>query len=608
MPSQQGQAFEDLRNSINEGLRIVRHRWRLALAGLSVIGAAAFWGSQHLPRAYSASTLFERRDDMVLQNLVQTNSPFSFEHLKTTMGMDMTGARAVGRGLEVLGLVPAGAFGGQDALTDAERHVLERLSGRYQIAPALKLIHSSPSLDTIQLRCEANDPAVARQLVVALRDNYITQTRDRIRQILHGTRDFFAAEVQGLRARIAAQEGALRRRFEEFEGLDPTDLAAVGNRLETLRANRDGLFQRRSMLEAEIAARDAFLAAPPPADYTTSAAAVQVPAPSGHVVLLGDGGVLAQALDQVQQQIITYITEQGMTVAHPRVRAAYARLAALEELRNSLQGAGAPAAAPGSGAAAAATSQPATPAVATSQPAAIPIVTESYRDWQNQVRRVELELTSLRQQLTVAVRQFEEADGRLGKFEQLYNRLLSDDGQLRVLAGQTSELTSELAVWQSHLSRLERVLAAEAEQRGTQFVLLEEPEEITRPTKPRVASVFAVCSGLGLAAAALLVALAELFDRSFRSVGQVTRVLGLPVLECIATIPTPKVRRRLMFSRLIWVPTLSVLLVALGAAATLAYVSLTMPEAYGQLLERFEGLTHLVGLTAPQPGLPGGTP
>lgn len=596
MPSQQGQAFEDLRNSINEGLRIVRHRWRVALAGLSVIGAAAFWGSQHLPRAYSASTLFERRDDMVLQNLVQSNSPFSFDHLKTTMGMDMTGSRAVGRAFERLGLIPAGSFAAQDALTDQERHVLERLSSQYKIEPTLKLIHSSPSLDTIQLSCEANDPEVARRMVVALRDSYISQTSDRIRQILNGTRDFFAEEVKGLRERIATQEGEMRRRFEEFEGLDPTDMAAVGNRLETLRANRDGLFQRRSTLEAEIAARDAFLAAPPPADYTTTTSPIQVPAPSGNVVLLGDNGVLAQAMDQVKKQIIAYITEQGMTVEHPRVRAAYARLTALEELRNSLlngQGAETP------------TTEP---IAATSQPAVVPIVTESYRDWQNQVRRVELELTSLRQQLTVAVKQLDDADVRLNKFENLYNRLLTDDGQLRVLTSKTSELTNELTVWQSHLSRLERVLAAEAEQRGTQFVLLEEPEEITRPTKPRVASVFAVCSGLGLAAAALLVALAELFDRSFRSVGQVTRVLGLPVLECIATIPTPKVRRRVVLSRLIWVPTLSVLLVALGAAATLAYVSLTMPEAYDQLLQRFEGLTHLVGLTAPKHGLPGGTP
>jgi hypothetical protein len=110
-----------------------------------------------------------------------------------------------------------------------------------------------------------------------------------------------------------------------------------------------------------------------------------------------------------------------------------------------------------------------------------------------------------------------------------------------------------------------------------------------------VASVFLVCSGLGLAAAALLVALAELFDRSFRSVGQVTRALGVPVLECISIIPTPRERRRNLISRLVWTPTLAVLIFGLVVAAGLAYTSLARPTLHQRAMQKLDRLLNAGG-------------
>jgi uncharacterized protein involved in exopolysaccharide biosynthesis len=559
MSNQQGQAFEDLRNTISECLRILRHRWQVSLVGLCFVGSLAFWFSQQLPREYAASTIFERRDDVVLQNLIQANSPYGFDHLKTTMSMDMTGARALLRALITAGILPEQSFAGGSVLGEPERAWLETAAARFKVTPDVRLMHSSASLDTIRLACTANDPVVARRVVVALRDNYIADTRERIREILRGTQEFFAGEVKRLERQIAATEGALREGLDGFPGLDPTDPVGVGNRLELLRTQRDNWFQRKTVLEAEIAARESFLQERPTNESDEA------------TVDERNDTTLNRAIDQAQREIVRLITEKRMTVEHPTVKAARDRLQQLELLRDSLA------------------AQPL-------ESLPTPPPTEVDRQWRAQQSRVEMELQSLRKQSTVVEQQLSDAELRVGRFQDLYGRLVQRDGGLQTAGDKRAEALRELSVWQGHLIALERVVTAESGERGTQFALLEEPDDDVHPSKPRVASVFVVCSGLGLAAAALLVALAELLDRSFRSVAQITRVLGIPVLECVGVVPTPRERRRALLRKLFWAPMLSALVLSLIVSAAFAYTSLEMPALHQRTLERVAGALQSAGL------------
>lgn len=579
MASQQGQAFDDLRNTVNECTRIVRHRWRLAVIGLTVVGSLAFWSSLRVPREYVATTVFERRDDVVLQNLVQANSPYSFQRLKSTLTLDMLGSRALARAAVRAELLPAETFTGDGALTEAERAALDRALGERALRPAVRLIHSSPSLDTIQVTCTANDPVVARALVMALRDNYIADTRERIREIFHGTREFFASEVVRVQEELARTTANLRKGFEDFPGLDPTDVAAVGTRLETLRLQRNDGLQRKAELEAQIAAREQFLVSAPSLFLRSNPGLMGPPAPTPPPAV----PALDQAIEAVRRQVVEQVTGKRMTMEHPDVKRLMGRLEALEDLRDNLAAA--------------------LPADATALPPVVlnPELDSGQREWQAQRMRVELELDALRRQWAITREQFAEIDGRVERFAQLYDRLLGEGEQMRATRQRQAAATSELTVWQGHLSQLDRLLAAESGDRGTQFALIEEPKDQSRPTKPRVASVFLICAGLGLAAAALLVGLAELFDRSFRSIGQVTRALGVPVLECISTIATPREQRRLLLARAVWVPTLAVLLSLLATSAGLAYTSLARPTLHARTVQQMDRMLNAVS-TAERPG------
>jgi len=98
------------------------------------------------------------------------------------------------------------------------------------------------------------------------------------------------------------------------------------------------------------------------------------------------------------------------------------------------------------------------------------------------------------------------------------------------------------------------------------------------PTSPDAKLVMMICFGIGLGAAILSVLLAELIDRSYRTVKQLSTSLGVPVIESIDEIVTRAIRRRRLFRRLVVMPALATILVAVTVlAGAMAYLSLERP-------------------------------
>ena len=583
--------FDDLRSTLGEYGRILRHRWRLGFVAMGIVSSIAFWYSQYLPRHYQASTLFERRDDVVLRNLIESRSPYSFDQLKSTMVMDMTGSRAMAETAVTVGLLPADLISPEGALSKDALNALDAALKRHNISASLHLLYASESLDTIKLECTANDPAIAREFVVALRDRYISRTGDRITDILLSTKQFFEGELQRFQQNVTQTNNILRTQFEDFPGVDPTDLASAGRRLEDLRLQRAGVQERITEVKAQIAAREEFLV-----PLVTQETLNERPPLTGGPATSGTRGntavlpvmpqseeVLTSAIEQVEAEITDATSLRRMTLEHPVVKGLYRKLEGLRTALATLH----------ADRAARVAAAPRLPAGSNGLRAPAPRSPERIR--------IEVELEALRRQLTALQVNFKKSDDRAQHFAGLYDQLLKNGGELEELCSRLDQDTITIAMWREHLGQLDRILSAESEERGTQFTLVEEPKDSDRALSPRVASVFAVCGGSGLAAAALLVALVELLDRSFRSAGQVTRVLGIPVLECVGVINTPTVRRRRIVSRLIWTPALGLLLGLLLTAGALAYTSLEHPGLHGRAIARLGGV--LPGIGSPGPAL-----
>lgn len=579
-------SFEDLRKTLGDYTLILRLRWRIALLTLGVVGTVAFWYSQYLPREYSASTTFERRDDVVLQQLVRGNSPYSFSHLKTSMQRDMAGPRALANAAITVGLLePDSIQSDTGALTSHERSKMEKALREYALDAQVRLHNNSDSLDVVELRCLANDPEIAKQFTVALRDAYIQRSQLQITSILQRTREFFETELSRYQTEVAAATDQLNANATDYPGIDLRNPSTVGTRLETLRGERDRLTEQVSGLEAEIEARQQFLRSLPEA-YATKMAGEVSPSGSNNQPRLASPITTRfdRLIEQVEMQIADALTIGRMTPEHPSVRALETKrdmfLAARDELRALIQ--------------AQLAGSDGKPMAANRLP----------NTWESQQMRVEMELRALQTQHENAARALTMAKERYKKFATLFDDLVSQTGELQQVEAELSENMAAARVWQTHLAQLERVLAAQSEQRGTQFTLLDEAKATGRPIKPSMGAIFFVCLGVGLAAAAVVVALAELLDRSFRSVPQLSRSLNIPVLECIGVIDTPKERRRRRRSRLLWTPTLAVVILALAITMTLAHLSLYRPQLHARLIGKIEDVATSLGAPMLQVMLP----
>ncbi len=594
MASHQAQPLDELRNSFTEYAQIVAYRWKPAIAALGVVGALAFWASQYLPREYSSTTIFERRDDVVLRNLIHSNSPYSFDTLKSSLVLDVTGSRSLANAAMDMGLLTPDEVPAEGPLSNESLANLDRALGKYKLKTNIHLLNSSPGLDTMQLRCTSSDPRMSSRFVVAVRDRYISDTRKRISAVLERSRDFFAAEADRVQTDAARTSDLLKERYNQFPGLDPRDVTASGSRLESLRIERDRLLERKEELEAQMHAREAFLATAPDAAAPPALVGVTVddaapePAPreslstAGMAPYSAELAGLRHMIDQTQREIDDAVTTRQMTRQHPTVAALEQKLSSLRVQESSLVQR------------LVALPVPQRPSQMPVAPAVQRLMDPVTQQWMVQRMRVDLELDALQRQYEVAKARFDRADQSYKSFERAFNELVTKSDDLSELEERMDQTNATIALWRQHLAQLQRILAAENESRGTQFTLIEEPKETVRAVSPQIGSILVVCFGSGLAAAALLVALVELLDRSFRSASQVSRSLGVPVIESVGVIQTPEEQRRTLVDRAIWIPTLTIVIGVFLLAAGMAYTSLERPDIHYRMIERLDGFIPFV--------------
>lgn len=540
----------DARHALAEAWRIVRaRRWWLMLtflAATTIACAASHW----LPRRYAGRTLFERRNDVVLQSLIGSAWNQMFDGQRKSLTFDLAGPAALSEAMQQLDEAASWPRDPQGGLTGEGQRQSAGLAARVADRVEVKVLESTPQRDVIEVSMVDSDPSLASRVVVALRDSYVQRSKAKMLALLEESLEYFSREAGRSQALVRATESKLSELERECPGVLPEYAASISGEVNGLTFERAEL--RRRILElksAEQTLQHQLAGKPAPADGASAPPAAPPETPQRMA--------LAAEMQRVESQINDERVLRGKTELHPTIAALRDKLAKLRDEYRA-----------------------AAPATAAQQQ----LVAAAARVDETRKAQLEQQLQSTREQ--VAMTQ-ERAAAIQSRLDQIESRKVAGAARRQDHLGLTEELSAnraELAAWQKQIDPIQRILDAQKRDRGVRFISVQEPGTVARPRSPDARVVLLGCLVIGLVAAALAVLAVELVDRSFRSAVQVAGSLGIPVLETIHEIITAREQRRRVVMHLVVLPTGAVagLLLAVSTAAG-AYLSLEAPWLYEPL-------------------------
>jgi len=540
-----------------------RRRWALLIPGsLGVL--LALLVTFTYPRLYIARTMFERRDSVVIANLISAyqRNPASFTNLRKSLYVDIKGYKPVERAVEQLGLdkhLPRDANG---ELTAEGRRAKQAMVGEISSDCQVYLQDQTDTMDIITMILPSKDPARAKALLTALRENYIQSTQERITDLLTNAQEYFRNQADRLREQVSLKESEMVKFRARFVGSDPADPESIVHRLTALTIKKEDLSRRIGELETEIRLNEEILGAhakPPSTDKVTTTqpklVSVRVEQPATR-----PNPEYAEQHKRVQLLLAEIAEKKAtMTDEHPVVRRLNLRLRQAEQELARIPPT-IPLEAPSA----------LSPAVAGADP-------EEQARKQDRIR-LDLAQRNLQQQLA-------KTKHELGVVEQQIAQLEAEKGTVferrREYLARQEDLHAAINAFKQETSRynsITEILNAEKNKRGVTFTVLEETNTSPKPVSPTMSRLLTVSLGFGTAIALACAMLLELLDRSFRSAGQVGSILQLPVLQSIGEIVTPAIRRRRMFKRVVLHATVTVLIGLTTMTGGLVYLSLEKPQ------------------------------
>ena len=547
----------DLRQTVNELLRIlVLRRW-LFFVPFCLATTAAFIASHYVPRTYEAHTTFEQANDQISVNLPPTLKTSTFGYFLSTLEQDIKSDEVMGPIVEELGLagdLPRNADG---SLTEEGDEIRERIGRAMADRVYVVAYQKSPYRNVIELQYTGADAVLKAELLAQMKEGYKRLVRQRVSEELEDARAWYGEQAEAQRAVVEEIDRRLTGMHTEHPDVDPANPFSVGMQLATLRGRLGELRRTRARLGAQISAREEFLAA-----------ARNQPRPDGTGGETAPGALLSPmaqrlqaALEASQARVLELTMTRGMTERHPDIVAErelqerYAR-----ELGAEAQGQGV-------------------------GPVKALVSGRLGGVWQPVVAQAEMELASFVEEREQNAVELADAEQRVAEVVRMQGQVGERRQEVGRLEEELARARKDYGTYSGLVGQCERGLTVENQNRGILFTDVVPARGGVAPASPLAKTVVLLSVLAGLASGALLVVLAELFDRRFRTTAQVTRSLALPILECIDEIVTPPERRRRFVRRAILVPTLAVVLLGMvGISGGLSYLSLNRPQTYERLM------------------------
>ncbi|MCK6457115.1 MAG: hypothetical protein L6Q92_11370 [Phycisphaerae bacterium] len=539
----------DLRHTLGEAWRIVRNRRRWLIVPFLLVTSGAFGLSMLWPRSYSVSTSFDRRRDLVLANMGKGWTD-AVESVRATMASDLRRPALWISALAALDLPLRNAGRDVPATPIAARRsaYAARLLSEFNVA----IDELGTDAERVTLSLSGRDATDYPAVLTRVRDAYIREAQQRMNGVLVEVRDFFEKQAAEAQRKCDAIEQQVAQMICDYPGVDDASAETIQRELQKLHDEDASLRNEINGVEGKIAeARTAYdeatAAKANPTMRAVRPAASQTVVPNPHVARL------VADLDTVQRDLSEARQVRRMTEEHPTV-------IALREKIDAIQ--------------IALSKTPATIAVpVASAPPTVQV--DAGDDEPLRLQRTLAGLTRRR-----AALEQRRADV-LGRIDALHAEQVEAAAQKPTFASLESQLAAargEVAVWKQNIEPINRVLTVQHGNRGVLFSIAKNPATVVTPTSPAAKTALTFCLVVGVVVGLASMLLSEVADRSFRSVGQIGKAIGVPVLEAIDEIVTQADRRRKLLQRVVVLPAMyAVLVLTLVGSGALAYRTLTRP-------------------------------
>ncbi|MDM8005367.1 MAG: hypothetical protein QUV05_04335 [Phycisphaerae bacterium] len=551
-------AIASLLQTLSKVLDVVRRRWPLLAIPMLTVMLITLSAGLTCPRRYYVSTTFERRNNLVISKLLASNSPYSFAALRQSLMSDLRSFSAVGLAVEEMGLLDHLPHDGSGELTAEARTERDAIVGRWVESITVVIHETGDFSDTVEIRYLGEQPDLAAPILTKIRDGYIAGTRNKVSGILSDAHEFFAQESRKCQETVTALRTELQRIDMEFPGTNPAGPDTLEQRMQAIEQSIDRHERERQRLQAKIASSEAYLAelgAPPSSESTQpnrpAAMDRNMTANPRYQQTVAEIASLNKKIEELR-------VTRRMTEMHPQIvtlrRQVESLEASLDELPEHLEGP------------LGMVNLPADPWLAERKKTEIEIRTN-----REDLARVEVELKAdleVRERLKKDMQSLPERREQHAKLQQ-------------ALAGAQNDLD----LWTNNLSQLNRILAAEAENRGIQVEVLDEPHLAGRLRMPTANSLFAIGSGLGLALAIAIVFFREILDRSVKDPARLKETLGIPILETIGEIRVGR-PEGWFIARWVLPVFVAIQMLAVGVMGVMVYLALERPEQYDRLITR----------------------
>lgn len=581
----------EMRKNVNDVLRILYvHRWAF-LVPCCAAATLVFVLSLSYPRTYTATTSFERRNDPVVMNLQLREGTGSFALWRSTMRKDLTSVRVVGEAIEHMGLTEDFPRDENGQLTEAGSKKRDALAST--LGSRISVVYRGPNehIDFVTLTYVGPDPLLGRELLQEVKKAYIRWTEERIQDLLEDQHEYFTAQAKEAFTQLQQARRKLIDIQLENPLVDPDNPSLIVAEITQREMERKNLELRRREYEAELATElDILDALDDPERMQQAATGVQAaPAreaeagekPQRRVVRVTESKEtkrLRAEMARLTDEITKLKATRGMTDAHPDIVERRQQLDWLQEqLTKQRERDLTTAVASRQSEDTADQDKLASTIVSTANDNAAAQLERERRRGQLRVRGIEEKI----REVDLSIDANEERVGMLDDARKSMHEVREKCAAAReVVNGIVAEYNS----LQRNASDLEPAMRANAAGKLCKFIDQHQASGGLTPVSPKLATIIMMAIMIGVGTGAIFILLAEVFDNIIRSSHQVSRTLGIPILESIDEIVTARDKRRRLIRRTVLLPILMVVGVgSVVTSGTMAYLSLERPWTYEKI-------------------------